>query len=54
MVSLCRTDSDGVKVGDGVSDFYISKFAFKKIVRGFISILNAEDVDSDVGYPEED
>ena len=54
MVTLYRSDSDGVQVGEGVSDFYISRFAFKKIVRGFVSVLNAEDVDADIGYPKED
>jgi len=35
-----------------VSDFYISNFAFRKIVNNFISLLNVEIIDMEVGYPE--
>lgn len=54
MVSLYRSDADGNKVTEGVSDFYLSTFAFKKIARGFIDILNGKDIDAEVGYPKKD
>ena len=50
MVSLHESDSEGNKVGGGVSDFYISTFAFKKIVNGFVDVLNGNIVDSEIGY----
>ena len=51
MVSLYRSDSDGNQTTEGVSDFYLSTFAFKKIAQGFIDVLNAKDIDAEVGYP---
>ena len=50
MVSLYRSDSEGNQVTEGVSDMYLSTFAFKKIAQGFIDVLNARDVDAEVGY----
>lgn len=52
MVSLHESDSEGNKIGKGVSDFYISTFAFKKIVNGFVDVLNGKIVDSEVGYSD--
>ncbi len=51
-VSLHREDSDGDVRGLAVSDFYISSFAFKKIASGFISLLNAEQIDINEGYTD--
>ena len=47
MVTLYQSDLQGNKVGKGVSDFYISTFAFKKIVNGFLDVLNGVTVDAD-------
>ena len=54
MVTLYESDEKGNQLSEEVSDFYISSFAFKKIVRGFFDVLNAKDVDPEVGYPKED
>ncbi len=54
MVSLSITDEAGNRVGESAEDFYISSFAFKKLVRGFVDVLNAKDIDAEIGYPEED
>lgn len=54
MVSLYRSDSDGNQITEEVSDLYLSTFAFKKIAQGFIDVLNAKDIDAEVGYPAED
>ena len=35
-----------------VSDFYISNFAFRKIVTNFQNLMNAEMIDKEAGYPE--
>ena len=50
MVSIYNQDTQG-NVLNRVSDFYISTFAFKKIARGFNSLLNGETVNADEGYP---
>ena len=52
MVTLYQSDPQGNKVGKGVSDFYISTFAFKKIVSGFIDVLDGNTVDADTGYSD--
>jgi len=54
MVSLYRTDEDGNKIDNGmqVSDFYITTFAFKKLVNNYVALLNGETIDSTVGYPD--
>jgi hypothetical protein len=52
MVCLYRSDKDGNKVDNlgSVSDFYISTFAFKRIVNQYIYLLNGKEVDESVGY----
>lgn len=54
MVSLYRTDpATGEKVerlGE-VSDFYISTFAFKKLVNCYIHLLEGMKVDENISYP---
>ena len=35
-----------------VSDFYISNFAFRKMVNNFVSLLNVEIIDKEAGYPD--
>ena len=54
VVSLYRTDTDG-RILDGgmkVSDFYITTFAFKKIVGNYVNLLNGNEVDEEISYPE--
>ncbi len=52
LVSLYRTDENGNKIASlgEVSDFYISTFAFKKLVGGFVDILNGKEIDGSVAY----
>ena len=50
MVSIYNEDTKGNAL-NRVSDFYISTFAFKKIARGFVSLMNGETVQVDEGYP---
>ena len=52
MVSLYKTDKDGNKIiADGeVSDYYISTFAFKKLINSYICLLNGEEFDESVSY----
>lgn len=56
MVRQYRIDKNGDKVINGdtseVTDFYISSFAFKKIVANYVALLNAERIDMEVPYPE--
>ena len=54
MVALYRTDSDGNKLDNGmqVSNFYVTTFAFKKIVGNYINLLDGKSIDAVVGYPE--
>ena len=54
MVSLYNSDASGNIVDDGikVSDFYITTFAFKKLVANYVKILNGELIDPTVGYPD--
>lgn len=53
MVRIYETDLDGNVYGDAyASDFYISILAFRKIVSGFVGILNGEDVDKEDAYPD--
>ena len=52
MVSLSQSDLEGNKVGESVSDFYVSTFAFKKMVNGFVDVFNGNIVDAEVGYSE--
>jgi hypothetical protein len=52
MVSLFRSDADGNRVDDlgVVSDFYISTFAFKKIVNQYIYLLNGKEIGENINY----
>ncbi len=52
MVRLYQADEDGSIKTTPVSDFYLSSFAFKKIVNAFVGVLNAEEIDPDVGYSD--
>ena len=52
-VSIYQENLSGEAVTNAVSDFYISSFAFKKIVTNFVGLLNAEVVNTDIGYPDE-
>ena len=49
MVSLSHTYSNGEKLQ--VSDFYITTFAYKKIVGNYVSLLNGLEVDEELSYP---
>ncbi len=54
MVSLHKENSKGEIVVDRVSDFAISNFALKKLVKtAFFNLLDGEDIDAEVGYPDE-
>ena len=56
MVRQYNIDKNGDKVISAdyseVSDFYISSFAFKKIVADYFALLNAERIDAEIPYPE--
>lgn len=52
MVSLFRTDENGntsENLGE-VSDFYISTFAFKRVVNQYIALLNGQEIDESIDY----
>ena len=52
MVTLYRVDEDG-KVSESlgeVSDFYISTFAFKRIVNQYTALLNGQEIDETIDY----
>ena len=49
MVSFYRMGDDGTKIGV-VSDFYVSTFAFKKIVTNFQNLLNGVEIDTEAAY----
>jgi len=49
MVALYRLGSGGIEV-NRVSDFFISTFAFKKLVRNFTNLLNGAEINVDKGY----
>ena len=57
MVSLYRTqfnaEGERVMVEDRgeVSDFYISTYAFKKLVNNYLHLLNGKEIDDRIGYP---
>lgn len=51
-VSIHQETEAGVRVTESVDDFYISTFAFKKIVNAFVGILNAEVLDITQGYKD--
>ena len=54
MVSFYISDADGNKIESygEVCDFYITTFAFKKLVNNYICLLNGQVVDESVGYPD--
>lgn len=52
MVRLYQESTSGTPVSTPVSDFYLSTYAFKKIVSGYLALLNAEDVQADGGYTD--
>jgi hypothetical protein len=52
MVRIYQADSEGNAKTAPVSDFYISTFAFKKLVRNFNDILNGKILDTDKGYAD--
>ena len=53
LVSIYQETASGEVITERVSSFYISTFAFKKIANNFIGLLNAEVINTDVGYPDE-
>ncbi len=52
MVRIFREDRSTGAVLEAVSDFYISTYAFKKIVNCYMNILAGENVDNEISYPE--
>ena len=52
MVRIFREDRTTGTALESVSDFYISTYAFKKIVNCYMQILSAETVDNEMSYPE--
>ena len=57
MVRLYQADYDAAtntfsKIASDVSDFYISNFAFRKIVSNFENLLNVKMIDREAGYTE--
>ncbi len=52
VVSIYKADFDGVPVTTAVSDFYISSFAFKKIVSNLNGLLNGEKINPDAPYAD--
>ena len=52
MVSIYRSNESGVAVSAPVSDFYLSTFAFKKMVNAVISVLNVVEVDTETPYAD--
>ena len=52
LVSLYQIDKNGNKKTESVSDFYISRFAFKRILSSFVSLVNGEEFELGEGYPE--
>ena len=53
LVSIHQEDANGKIVTTPVSDFYISTFAFKKLVTNFLGLLDAQKITPDVGYVDE-
>ncbi len=53
LVSIHQENESGAAMTETVADFYISTFAFKKIVTSFVGLLNAELLDTDIGYPDD-
>ena len=45
---------DGTQApNEDVSDFYISIFSFKKLVNKYFGILNADNIDNEIAYPDD-
>ena len=53
LVSIYQIDANGNRVTDSVCAFYLSTFAYKKLVTNFVGVLNGEKITPDVGYPDE-
>lgn len=53
LVRLYKQGINGEMLSEAVDDFYISTFGFKKIVRNFTYVLNAEEFERDIPYPDE-
>ncbi len=53
MVRLYQVDGSGAVKTAPVSDFYLSAQAFKRIVYAHLTLLNAEDIDFEIPYPDE-
>lgn len=52
LVSLYRTDRAGNRITDSVSDFYISRLAFKRVVYTYDALLNGKEFELGDSYPE--
>ena len=53
MVRIYQADDAGnLKGARPVSDFYISTLGFKKIISGYLSLLNGAPVSGEEGYGE--
>lgn len=50
LVRLYKENIDGETVSTPLTDFYVSTFAFKKIVGNFLTVLNGETVDLNKVY----
>ena len=53
-VRLYQADAEGNAKTTPVSDFYLSTFAFKKLVNAYLTVLNGEILDIDESYFEEE
>jgi hypothetical protein len=51
-VSIYQQNADGDRITESVDDFYISTYAFKKIVNVFWHILNAETIEVTGSYKD--
>ena len=52
MVKLYKENRiDGTRIQE-VSDFYVSGFAFKKLVNAYMGILNKDNIEVEIPYPE--
>ncbi len=52
MVTLYQSSADGTAVTVETSDFYVSTFAFKKLVRSYVDLLNGKYISTEDGYGE--
>ena len=53
MVKTYKANSSGEQIGQDVSSFYISTFAFKKMVNAYLTVFNAGEVNGEVAYVDE-